>query len=403
MEQNNQNIPNNGNPQGPAGQRLYYIVPQGQMPNQAAAQQQDIDYKKYVQMLLAKWKWIFKVCCVVVVVAFVIAISLPKRFTSEAVLAPEVAQKSGSGGLSSLASLAGINLSAGSSSEAMYPELYPQIISSAPFVVDLFDVPVSFVRDDEAIETDLYTYLKEYGKAPWWSPIISAPGTAIGWVIGLFKSEEEIEVGLADIEATHLNKEQHKIYEALTKLIQASVDKKTMIINISVTLSDAEVAKYLCDVVVERLTNTVVEYRTEKARHDLEYYAKLENEAKAKYYEIQQKYAQYVDANQGVTRNSVMLEQQRLQNETSLAFSLYNQVAQQKQAAEAKLQMETPVCLVVQPASVPLRGEPSRAKVLIIICFLGFVATCAWVLFGEMAINLVKDYLNLADSSEEKK
>lgn len=393
MEQNNQNIPNNGNPQGPAGQRLYYIVPQGQMPNQAAAQQQDIDYKKYVQMLVAKWKWIFKVCCVVVVVAFVIAISLPKRFTSEAVLAPEVAQKSGSSGLSGLASLAGINLSAGSSSEAMYPELYPQIISSAPFVVDLFDVPVSFEREDETIETDLYTYLKEYGKAPWWSSIISAPKKALSWVIGLFKSEEEIEVGLAEIEATHLNKEQFGIYTALTRLIQASVDKKTMIINISVTLSDAEVAKYICDVVVDRLTNTVVEYRTEKARHDLEYYQKLEGEAKSNYYEVQQKYAAYVDANHGVTRQSVMLEQQRLQNESSLAFTLYNQMAQQRQAAEAKLQMETPVCMVVQPASVPLKGEPSRAKVLIIICFLGFVAACAWVLFGKQGIDMAKEII----------
>ena len=375
--------------------QLFYIVPQNQANSQQnpAAQSDDIDIMAYVKTIASRWKFLAKVAGISILVGLIIALSLPKHYSSTAVLAPEVTQKSSGGGLSSLAALAGVNLSAGSNSDAMYPDLYPQIIGSAPFIVDLFSMPISVERGGELIKTDLYTYLNEYGKSPWWSVVINAPFKAIGWVIDQIKGDK-VDVGLSNIEATHLTQEQNKIYLQLCKLINASVDKKTFIITIDVQMGDAEIAKVVCDEVVNRLKSTVVDYRTEKARHDLEYYKKLEDEAKAGYYEIQQKYASYVDANQGVIRQSTMLEQQRLQNETNLAFNLYNQTAQQRQMAEAKLQEETPVCLIVQPASVPLRGEPSRAKVLIMIVFLAVVGACAWVIWGDMCIKMVKDVLN---------
>lgn len=392
MEQHN-NTPQQQTsvPQNNSGQ-LFYIVPQNQANAQQTpvAQDEEIDIMAYVKTIASHWKILAKVTGISIVVGLIIALSLPKHYSSTAVLAPEITQKSGGGGLSSLAALAGLNLKSGSSSDAMYPDLYPQIIGSAPFIVDLFTMPISVERSGDVIETDLYTYLKEYGKSPWWSKVINAPFKALGWVLDQIKGDK-VEVGLTDIEATHLTPEQNRIFLQLVRLINASVDKKTYIITIDVQMADAEIAKKVCDEVVNRLKSTVVDYRTEKARHDLDYYKKLEDDAKSSYYDIQQKYASYVDANQGVIRQSTMLEQQRLQNETNLAFNLYNQVAQQRQMAEAKVLEETPVCLVVQPASVPLRGEPSRAKILIMIVFLAVAGACVWVLWGEMGIKMAKE------------
>lgn len=54
---------------------------------------------------------------------------------------------------------------------------------------------------------------------------------------------------------------------------------------------------------------------------------------------------------------SVRAEQERLQNDMSLAYQVYSQVANQLQVARAKVQEEKPVFAVVEPAVVPL--EPS--------------------------------------------
>ena len=51
--------------------------------------------------------------------------------------------------------------------------------------------------------------------------------------------------------------------------------------------------------------------------------------------------------------------------------------------ARGKVIEEMPVFAVIQPASVPLKPQNSRAKVLIIWTFLGFALSTAWVLYGK--------------------
>lgn len=351
------------------------------------------DIMGYVAILLKNWKLIFKWGCIGVAVGLVFAFSVVKTYQVDAVLAPEIPQKTGaSGSLSSLASLAGVNLNGMQMTDAVYPDLYPQIISSIPFNVDLLSMPLEVEVKDEIISTDLYTYLTEYGHTTWYKWVLSAPMKGLSWFIGLFKDEEE--EGDGSIDPEHLTREQTKLIEALGENITLSVDKKTYLISLSVKMQDPFVAKQVCDQVIESLVSYVTQYRTEKARHDAEYYQTLTDESREEYYAVQKKYAEYSDANHGVTRNSYLIESQRLQNETNLAFQLYNQTSQQLQAAKARVQMETPVCVVVQPTTVPVKGDPSRAKVLIIWTFLFVVGICAWVLFGGQATDLYKNIMS---------
>ncbi|MBP9998115.1 MAG: chain-length determining protein [Bacteroidales bacterium] len=353
----------------------------------------EIDIMEYVVKLLKNWKFILKWGCVALVVGITLVFDLPKSYTSQAMLAPEVSQRNTYTSMSAMAAMAGVNINNAIKTDAMYPDLYPEIVVSSPFLVELFSIPVSFTRKKELIETDLYTYLKEYGKSPWWKYVTGLPMKAIGWGIKLFtpKNEEEEVEGYATIDPSCLTKEQSRIAKALSKSIIVNVDKKTFLTTVDVTFQDPKVAKVVCEEVVSRLQKYVVHYRTEKARVDVKYFEKLAEEAQENYYEKQQRYAKYVDSNQGLSLHSVRIEQERLQNETSLAFSLYNQTSQQLQLAKAKVQQETPVCLVVQPASVPLKGSPSKAKSLLMIIFAGVAIACAWVLFGDMAKDFLKD------------
>lgn len=100
-------------------------------------------------------------------------------------LAPESGGKSGGGSMGALAAMAGINLGTSSGEDALSPELYPDIVSSTPFLIELFDVKV---KDQKAkVDTTLYAYLKEEQRSPWWSAIFSAPFKVLGWTLSLFR------------------------------------------------------------------------------------------------------------------------------------------------------------------------------------------------------------------------
>ncbi len=347
-------------------------------------EEDEIDIMELVRKALKNWKFILKCCGVAAVVGLIVGFSIPKTYTVSATLAPETVSKSGGGSLSSLAAMAGINLSSSTTADAFYPELYPQIVSSNPFIVGLFSVPVEFEYKKETVQTDLYTYLKEYTSAPWWNAILKLPGKAIGAVMGIFREKEEKVEGYANINPQALTLEQEKLAKGLRESISITVDKKTSLISISVVTQNADVAYTLANEVISSLQNFVTEYRTQKSRKDLEYYQSIYDDAKQDYYAAQQKYARYVDANQGVTRQSVMIEQQRLQNESDLAFQLYNSCAQQLESAKVMVQKETPVFAEMDPPTRPTRKTaPSKAKILVIMVFLGAMVGAVWAIWGK--------------------
>lgn len=156
--------------------------------------------------------------------------------------------------------------------------------------------------------------------------------------------------------------DENKLVEALRQRVTASVDQKTNVVTIDVKMQDPLVSAILADTVVARLQEYVTDYRTNKARHDLEYAIKLNEEAKASYYKAQQRYADYLDRNQGLAFHSAQTMRDRLENESALTFNLYNQTAQQVQRAQAKVQENTPVYAVVVPATVPIKADsPKRS------------------------------------------
>ena len=345
-------------------------------------EEQEIDLLELAARVWADRKLVLKWCGVAVVVGLVVAFSIPKEYTTTVTLAPETTQGGTMGGLSALAGMAGINLRTGQEGgDALNPDLYPDIVSSVAFSTELFDVPVQAEKD--SLKCTLYEYLDEHQRAPWWSAVAKVPFQCIGWVASLFRDKEE-EGAEGRVDPFRLTKEETDIVKALNSRISVSVDKKTSVITLDVTMQDPLIAATLTDTVMSKLQAYITDYRTNKARHDLAFTQKLYDEARAKYYEAQQAYADYVDMNQNVTLRSVQTRQERLQNEMTLAYNLYNQTAQQLQLARAKVQESTPVFTVVQAPTVPLQAsKPSKPMILIGFVFLAAVGTVGWILFGR--------------------
>ena len=349
------------------------------MPEQNIPDAEDeIDLIELARKLWTEKKLILKWCCVAAVLGVVIAFSIPKQYTTQVVLAPELADKKAGGSLGALAGLAGINMGQ-SGVDAVYPDLYPDIVSSVPFVVELFDVPVTNLKGD--LQSTVYDYMLNHTRSPWWSVVISAPFKALGWFVSLFKDEEVEKEG---VDVFQLTRQESDIVKALNGCISVSVDKKTSVITLAVTMQDPLISAVLTDTVMRNLQEYITDYRTNKARHDLEFIQKLFDEAQQNYYAAQQAYADYVDSNQGLSSNSAQTKRERLQNEMELAFNVYNQMAQQLQQAKAKVQESTPAYTVVQPASVPIKAsKPSKLLILVGCVFLAGVIAAAWILFGR--------------------
>lgn len=343
-------------------------------------EEQEIDLLELASKIWDARKTILKWGVIGAVAGLVIAFSIPKEYTTSIKLAPEVSDGSKAGGMSGLAAMAGINLGGSQGTDAVYPQLYPDVVGSVPFAVSLFDVPVTVSKDDDKTVT-VREFLEEDTSSPWWSAIMALPGKAVGAVLSIFKDKEE-EAGEGGVNTFQLTQDEENIVEALKARVSADVDTKTSVITLSATMQDPKVSAMLADTVAERLKEYVVNYRTEKARQDLAYAQKLNDEAKAEYYKVQKQLADYIDRNQGIVLRSGQTERARLENEVSLAYSLYNQTATQLQAAKAKVQQTTPVYTVVQPATVPLRAsKPSKMLILVGCVFLAVVAASAWVLF----------------------
>ena len=348
-------------------------------------EEQEIDLIELAQKVWAGRKLIFKVCGIAVIVALVVAFSIPKEYATSVTLAPEVGNNDRAGNIGALAAMAGINLGTSSNGDALSPILYPDIVSSTPFLISLFNVKVQDLASE--IDTTLYVYLKDEQRSPWWTVITSAPSKFLRGVVALFKSDEEIQGGNDILNPFHLTEKESGIMNALKKRLTVDVDKKTGVTTLTVTMQDPLISASLTDTIMHSLQNYITDYRTNKARHDLAYMEKLYKEAKQEYMEAQEKYASFVDANQSIVLLSFRAEQERLQNEMNLAFQVYTQVAQQLQMAKAKVQEITPVYTVVQPATVPLNAaKPSKMLILVAFVFLAGVISVGWILF-------VKDFI----------
>ena len=352
-------------------------------------QEIEIDLMDILRKIIGIRKKIYKAAGIGLIIGIIIAISIPKQYTVEVTLSPEMGSTKG-GGLSGLAaSFLGSGATMSDGTDALNASLSADIVSSTPFLLELsvMEIPAS-----ENKKMTLNTYLDEES-SPWWSYIIGLPSMVIGGVKSLFIKEDEETISDRGNQGTiELSKKESQKIETLKKMIIASVDKKTSMTTVAVTLQNPKVAAVVADSVVGKLQEYIINYRTSKAKEDCIYLERLVKERQQEYYVAQKRYADYMDSHDNIILQSVRAEQERLQNDMSLAYQVYSQVASQLQVARAKVQEEKPVFAVVEPAVVPLNPSGTSKKIYVLaFIFLSVCIVIFWKLFGENILNKFKE------------
>lgn len=357
--------------------------------NNNIPQEQEVDIMELLAKLWKNRRVIIKWGIIGAVVGLIAGFSIPKTYRVSATLAPEMQQRVGSG-VSSIASMMGVSLD--NSMDAIDYEMYPDVIASTPFLFELLDLEVK--TKDGQIDTTLQNYILKHQKLPWWSHVIGAPFKALNWAVSLVKPEEETESTGAELDVYNLPMDERRAIRYLATNIIVDVDKKTGKTRMSLEMQDPMVAATVLNAVLENLKSYMSEYRTSKSRQDVENLSVICEERKQDYYVAQKAYAQYTDANKNIVQNSSKAEGQRLQQEMSLAYQVYSQVATQLEGARIKLQQDKPVFAVLDPVTVPLKkAGPSKVKLLIGFAFLAGCCAVAWVLFAKEMWKKIKDNL----------
>ncbi|WP_162793500.1 lipopolysaccharide biosynthesis protein [Runella rosea] len=305
------------------------------------------------------------------------AFTAQKEFESKAVVLPEIASSSAltkMGGLGALAGLAGIDISQMNSTEAIRPDLYPSVTQSLPFALYLLEQKV-FVSSTQKTLT-----LKNYFEA-----------LNESWLDKLIDSEKEEKPKLdpkQSSQAVELTQKQEALVKQIQQRVVTAFDRKTGIITINTKMPDPVVAATVARLSVEYLKEYVTNYRTDKARKQLAFLQKQVNEAKARYQSSEAALAGYRDRNSFLVMNSAKITEQRLQSEFMLAQNVYNGLVQQYEQARIRVEEETPVFKMLEPAKIPLKkSEPRRLTVIFISTLLGITFFLALIFIKKLLFN----------------
>lgn len=355
----------------------------------ADVQEQEIDLIALIKRLWKKRMFVIYVTLAFMVLGLMIALFSKKEYTATTVFVPQTSRQGVSSSMSSLASLAGINLGQVGGGESLSPAIYPQLLSNVDFIKELMYTPIKFEEWPEKVTLFDYYTNEDYNKPTFFGTVkkytLGLPGVIIKAIKG--SNKEEADSAAADGPLPVFTEKEYACKQVLTNLVSITINDKDGYVELSASMPEPVAAAEVATAAFNLLEKYITEYKIEKAKATLDFVNDRFAEAKADFEEKQKELASFRDANRMLTTATSQIAQERLEREYELANTIYTELARQKTQVELQVKEDTPVLSVVQPVVVPFeKSKPKRAIILIAFTFLGGCLGCASV-FGFDFIN----------------
>jgi capsular polysaccharide biosynthesis protein len=320
------------------------------------------------------------------------AIFTPKEYTAYSVMVPQLSGGSKTTQLSTLAALAGVDMSMTPTSD-LSPLVYPQIVNSVPFKLELMNTPIQFKKLDHPVS--MYDYYVHYNKP-------NVIGVLKKYTIGLptlvlkaiLKKKPEETYKSTDPKTKmplHLTMSQYKIKKVLDQIVTLGVEKKDGYLTLAVRLPEALAAAQMAQKAQELLQREITKFKIEKTQAELNFIQGRYNVAKAEFENVQVSLASTNDRNRDLTSGLSNVYRDRLQTKYTIAYSVFQDLARQLEQAKIQVKKETPVFTIVEPVTIPTeKSSPNRPMILIIWIFLGG-AVGLGIIFGKQYYGKFKD------------
>ena len=318
--------------------------------------------------------------CIFIALGLIAALTMQRKYTVTTVMVPQTSSKGGSS-LSSLASLAGVDLSSTSSAE-ISPLIYPKIVSSIPFRLELLYTPLHFNKVDTPV--DMMTYSQEYAKPTLMGAVkkytIGLPSLLMKAIRGKKEDTVPPDSTSEGPKPLVITNEEGEMLEKIGESVSLMVDKKEGFLTLTVIGIEPIQTAELAMKALQLLQDEVTRLQTEKAQSELDYIQARYDEAKAEAEQYQERLAVITDRSQSMTTTRDRIERDRIQSKYTIANSIYTEMAKQLEQSKMQVKKDTPVFTIIQPVKVPIQSSNSRSKTLIMWTFFGVVIGCGIVL-----------------------
>lgn len=324
------------------------------------------------------------------ILGFFIAIFSSKEFVATTIMVPSGSEAGSKlDGLGGLAAMAGISLGSATGNE-LSPTVYPQIVSSLPFQLELMKTPLNFQEFSKPVTFfDYYTEMQKpnlFLKYTIGLPIV---------IIELIRGEEpEKIVILKEKEPIELSIRQRDVRLILSKLISLDVNPKEGLLTLGAKMPEARAAAQLGQRAQEVLQQYIVEFKIKKAKANLDFIQQRYDETAQKYEVAQQRLAAFSDRNKNVSLATAKTEEERLRSQYNLIYGIYSELAKQLEQAKIQVKQDTPVFTIIEPISVPTnQTKPNRPMILFIWLLVGWVIGTG-IVFGKGYLSSIKKQWN---------
>lgn len=345
----------------------------------------EIDLIALLKKVFVARRFVITITVMFSVLGIVLALVSPVRYTASSMFMPQLSEGQSNSSLGGLASLAGINLTAimGGQPQEIAPSLYPQIAESSPYRMALLETPVGesqisfrdYILDQEG-GVSIIALIKKY--------TIGLPGL-------LFSSNNEEPIPQTN-NLFDISEEDRDLFEFLDQILSVEVDDQEGLVSIGVEFSDRKIAAQLAQAATDLLQTKIIAFKSQSARNNLQFVQGQFDAKRQEFEQIQDSIAMFKDQNLNITSSLYQNQLTRLESQFTVTSSVFQELAGQVEQAKIQVNKDTPIFMIIEPVSVPLkRSKPQRTMMVIIWTFLGGVIAVGWTLVKAPIFQILEE------------
>jgi uncharacterized protein involved in exopolysaccharide biosynthesis len=356
---------------------------------------EELNLQQIFSNLKIKRYFVIKVVFVAFVIGVLAALFMRKEYEASCLVVPQVSEDFELGGtLGGLAAMAGVDI--GSTGNGSIPiELYQNIFNNVNFRKELLQTKITLSKFPENVTLKEYCLSPAYKRFLWYHKL---KANTIG-LISTMQRKKRLEERKAMMEKANqgektltyigMTEAEYAAVYALGNIVSIAPILETYSVNISAKMPEPVAAAQVASAVEQLLQKYIIEFKTQKAKENLEFIQERFVEAEANYQEKRERLARFQDANKSLNSAVAQVRKTKLEEESTAAFEVYVSLTQQLEQARISVKENTPVFMVLEPVAIPM--EPvgmGRSMIVLIFIFLGFTFSLLLIVFKQSILEI---------------
>lgn len=269
-------------------------------------------------------------------------------------------------GLSSLAGLAGVRLPAGATDPSIRPDVYPELVNTTDFLVEVAETPLRFATLQTSLTGAAY-FDSVYSPSP--VELLRRYTTGLPSTLRKILPGNSTPLIVAGDDSSGLPGYSRQYLETLEEIhgrIGISLGRLTGVISITGTMPDPIAAAELTRSTSATLRDRIIQQESQKYREQVRFVETQQKRARARLDSSQNALAAFMSRNRASLSPLLEVEADRLRSDRDFAFQIHQQLSTELEQARIRMSQNTPVFAILEtPAVPPVKSSPRRMLILV--------------------------------------